>query len=222
AVADVADVEGQQSGRDVPDATPGPLVADDLADAADHVSPAGAPDRGRDAADREEGQPHHGQPHVRRTEEALRVLQRDAQPSGQDDRQDADGGRQGDPECIGPCAQRAPPPSRHGSQSTVVVRRPAGDVGPARRQASAPSWATSATAVGSSTRSSVNARWAICGSTRPSRPSAASTATTIDSASIWKYRRAPARVSAKPNPSAPSEDQVPGTQRAIWSGTARM
>ena len=42
----------------------------------------------------------------------------------------------------------------------------------------------------------------------------------IDSASTWKNRRAAGRVSEKPNPSVPSEVNVPGTQRAIWSGTA--
>src|SRR5690348_4387099 len=42
----------------------------------------------------------------------------------------------------------------------------------------------------------------------------------MDSASTWKKRRAAGRVSEKPNPSVPSEVNVPGTQRAIWSGTA--
>ena len=57
-------------------------------------------------------------------------------------------------------------------------------------------------------------------STTPARASSHSTATVIDSASMWKYRRAAGRVSEKPNPSVPSEVNVPGTQRAIWSGTA--
>src|SRR5258708_12101349 len=42
----------------------------------------------------------------------------------------------------------------------------------------------------------------------------------MDSASTWKSRLAAGRVSEKPNPSVPSEVNVPGTQRAIWSGTA--
>src|ERR1700749_4706290 len=42
----------------------------------------------------------------------------------------------------------------------------------------------------------------------------------MDSASTWKKRLAAGRVSENPNPSVPSEVNVPGTQRAIWSGTA--
>src|SRR6478672_3297574 len=42
----------------------------------------------------------------------------------------------------------------------------------------------------------------------------------MDSASTWKNRLAAGRVSENPNPSVPSEVNVPGTQRAIWSGTA--
>src|SRR5271169_809122 len=42
----------------------------------------------------------------------------------------------------------------------------------------------------------------------------------MDSASTWKNRRAAGRVSENPNPSVPSEVYAPGTQRAIWSGTA--
>src|SRR5690242_8389363 len=42
----------------------------------------------------------------------------------------------------------------------------------------------------------------------------------MDSASTLKNRRAAGRVSEKPNPSVPNEVNVPGTQRAIWSGTA--
>src|SRR5271165_255509 len=57
-------------------------------------------------------------------------------------------------------------------------------------------------------------------STASARASSQSTARVIDSASIWKNRRAAGRVSEKPNPSVPSEVNVPGTQRAIWSGTA--
>src|SRR6201998_4862184 len=57
-------------------------------------------------------------------------------------------------------------------------------------------------------------------STAPVRPSSHSTATVIDSASTWKNRRAAGRVSEKPNPSVPSDVNRPGTQRAIWSGTA--
>src|SRR5580704_12212441 len=57
-------------------------------------------------------------------------------------------------------------------------------------------------------------------STAPIRASSQSTATVIDSASTWKNRRAAGRVSENPNPSVPSEVNVPGTQRAIWSGTA--
>src|SRR5579862_10005361 len=57
-------------------------------------------------------------------------------------------------------------------------------------------------------------------STAPARASSHSTARVIDSASTWKNRRAAGRVSEKPNPSVPSEVNVPGTQRAIWSGTA--
>src|ERR1700693_3020129 len=57
-------------------------------------------------------------------------------------------------------------------------------------------------------------------STAPVRASSHSTATAIDSASTWKNRRAAGRVSEKPNPSVPSDVNVPGTQRAIWSGTA--
>src|SRR5580704_5862246 len=57
-------------------------------------------------------------------------------------------------------------------------------------------------------------------STAPARASSHSTATAIDSASTWKNRRAAGRVSEKPNPSVPSDVNVPGTQRAIWSGTA--
>src|SRR5215469_16083247 len=57
-------------------------------------------------------------------------------------------------------------------------------------------------------------------STAPLRASSHSTARVIDSASTWKNRRAAGRVSEKPNPSVPSDVNVPGTQRAIWSGTA--
>src|SRR6516164_9692919 len=57
-------------------------------------------------------------------------------------------------------------------------------------------------------------------STAPLRASSHSTARVIDSASTWKNRRAAGLVSEKPNPSVPSEVNVPGTQRAIWSGTA--
>src|SRR6516164_5762393 len=57
-------------------------------------------------------------------------------------------------------------------------------------------------------------------STAPLRASSHSTARVIDSASTWKNRRAAGLVSEKPNPSVPSEVYVPGTQRAIWSGTA--
>src|SRR5579859_5279514 len=57
-------------------------------------------------------------------------------------------------------------------------------------------------------------------STAPLRASSHRTATVMDSASTWKNRRAAGRVSEKPNPSVPSEVNVPGTQRAIWSGTA--
>src|SRR5271169_275433 len=57
-------------------------------------------------------------------------------------------------------------------------------------------------------------------STAPARASSQSTARVIDSASTWKNRRAAGRVSENPNPSVPSEVKVPGTQRAIWSGTA--
>src|ERR1700746_713500 len=42
----------------------------------------------------------------------------------------------------------------------------------------------------------------------------------MDSASTWKNRLAAGRVSENPNPSVPSEVKVPGTQRAIRSGTA--
>src|ERR1700751_415487 len=42
----------------------------------------------------------------------------------------------------------------------------------------------------------------------------------MDSASTWKNSLAAGRVSETPNPSVPSEVNVPGTQRAIWSGTA--
>ena len=44
----------------------------------------------------------------------------------------------------------------------------------------------------------------------------------MDSASTWKNRRAAGRVSEKPQPSVPSEVYGAGTQRAIWSGTARI
>ena len=44
----------------------------------------------------------------------------------------------------------------------------------------------------------------------------------IDSPSTWKNRRAAARVSEKPYPSVPSDVYGAGTQRAIWSGTARI
>src|SRR5215831_14928194 len=54
----------------------------------------------------------------------------------------------------------------------------------------------------------------------PLRASSHSTATVMDSASTWKNRLAAGRVSENPNPSVPSEVNVPGTQRAIWSGTA--
>src|ERR1700720_1829114 len=57
-------------------------------------------------------------------------------------------------------------------------------------------------------------------STAPVRASSHSTARVIDSASTWKNRRAAGRVSENPNPSVPSEVNVPGTQREIWSGTA--
>src|ERR1700685_1846171 len=57
-------------------------------------------------------------------------------------------------------------------------------------------------------------------STAPAGASSQSPATVIDSASTWKNRRAAGRVSKKPTPSVPSEVNVPGTQRAIWSGTA--
>src|SRR6201984_3343550 len=57
-------------------------------------------------------------------------------------------------------------------------------------------------------------------STAPVRASSHSTARVIDSASTWKNRRPAGRWSKKPNPSVPSEVNVPGTQRAIWSGTA--
>src|SRR6516162_2519434 len=56
--------------------------------------------------------------------------------------------------------------------------------------------------------------------TSPRRASWLSTASVIDSPSTWKNRRAAGLVSEKPNPSVPSEVNVPGTQRAIWSGTA--
>src|SRR6516162_8947862 len=58
------------------------------------------------------------------------------------------------------------------------------------------------------------------GSIWPLRASSHSTATVMDSASTWKNRLAAGRVSENPNPSVPSEVNVPGTQRAIWSGTA--
>src|SRR4029077_4830015 len=57
-------------------------------------------------------------------------------------------------------------------------------------------------------------------STAPLRASSHSTATVMDSASTWKNRLAAGRVSENPNPSVPSEVNVPGTQRAIGSGTA--
>src|SRR5580700_4690902 len=57
-------------------------------------------------------------------------------------------------------------------------------------------------------------------STLPLRASSHSTATMIHSASTRKNRRAAGRVSEKPNPSVPSDVNDPGTQRAIWSGTA--
>src|SRR6201996_1535272 len=59
--------------------------------------------------------------------------------------------------------------------------------------------------------------------TSPVLASCESTARTIDSASTWKNRRAAGRVSEKPNPSVPRDayDDA-GTQRAIWSGTARI
>ncbi len=60
--------------------------------------------------------------------------------------------------------------------------------------------------------------WA--GRAAPARASSHSTATVTDSASTWKNRRVAGRVSEKPNPSVPSEVNVPGTQRVIWSGTA--
>src|SRR5580693_3439266 len=59
-------------------------------------------------------------------------------------------------------------------------------------------------------------------STSPDRASCESTASVIDSASTWKNRRAAGRVSENPNPSVPSDVYAPGTQRAIWSGTARI
>jgi hypothetical protein len=60
------------------------------------------------------------------------------------------------------------------------------------------------------------------GLTSPSLASWPSTATVIDAASTWKNRRAAGRVSEKPHPSVPSDANGPGTQRAIWSGTARI
>ncbi len=59
-------------------------------------------------------------------------------------------------------------------------------------------------------------------SAAPARASSDSTARVIDSASTWKNRRAAGRVSEKPKPSVPSDVYGPGTQRAIWSGTARI
>src|ERR1700722_20398739 len=60
-------------------------------------------------------------------------------------------------------------------------------------------------------------------STAPALASSESTARTIASATTWKNRRAAGRGSEKPNPSVPSEvyDDA-GTQREIWSGTARI
>ncbi|SHZ50114.1 Uncharacterised protein [Mycobacteroides abscessus subsp. abscessus] len=57
-------------------------------------------------------------------------------------------------------------------------------------------------------------------STEPSSANASSTATTTDSASVLKNRRAAGRVSEMPNPSAPSVRYVPGTHGLICSGTA--
>ena len=55
----------------------------------------------------------------------------------------------------------------------------------------------------SSIRYSRAAATATEGSMAPSRASASSTATTTDSASVLKYRRAAGRVSENPNPSVP-------------------
>ena len=60
------------------------------------------------------------------------------------------------------------------------------------------------------------------GFTPPWRASWLSTATVIDSGSTWKNLRAASLVSEKPQPSVPSEVNGAGTQRAIWSGTARI
>jgi serine/threonine protein kinase len=58
--------------------------------------------------------------------------------------------------------------------------------------------------------------------TSPRLASWARAATTIDWASTPKWRRAASRVSDRPKPSAPSEDQSCSTHCAIWSGTWRM
>jgi hypothetical protein len=42
----------------------------------------------------------------------------------------------------------------------------------------------------------------------------------MEGASTWKRRRSAGRVSERPNPSVPSEVHGPGTNGAIWSGTA--
>src|ERR1022692_408362 len=60
------------------------------------------------------------------------------------------------------------------------------------------------------------------GLTSPWRASWLSTARVIDWASTWKNLRAAGLVSENPQPSVPSEVYGPGTQRAIWSGTARI
>src|SRR6185437_1016010 len=79
---------------------------------------------------------------------------------------------------------------------------------------------------GSAASGSMPNRWmAVATSERSTEPSAASadsTATTTWAASTSKYRRRASRASERPNPSVPSEVNGRGTQRAIWSGTARM
>ena len=57
------------------------------------------------------------------------------------------------------------------------------------------------------------------GSTAPERASCWSTRTTVDGPSILKWRRAAARVSEKPKPSAPRVAYVPGIQARTWSAT---
>ncbi len=128
AIADVADVERDESGRDVADALEAPVSPEDAAELADDagnaVAPAAAYGHGNDAGG-EEHQADERQAHIGRTEEAVRVAQRHVESLCSDDRGEPDNDGKADAKGVGPTSHGVHPRGEclRGDEEHRVLRR---------------------------------------------------------------------------------------------------